>query len=466
MIKKIKRAFVPVQVKRTVFQKFQITQGLGRAVDGVLFGSGVNIDACDGVLKPGIGAERFKDDIGEVKTGETEKTPQALFLFKAMNQGYFYKEVPGLINPNGGVKRFSTQDRVFNIVGGAYGQVMRPLEVLNEDGSAQLLFYNSQGIWKYEDGKEITSQSNCLKAELVSVCFHQGRIFALGIKNKLYYSAPYNFSEYSEDLNYSGYINLPFAYGETAGIVVYKGDIYIFFEYGIIRLETAGSSRNFNMVSLPYHFGRILFGTMTVCVGKKNRIFFLTEEGLHAFDGEKVEPICQNLKLKIDNQWICRSATAFGKYFLEYRGLDGNIHFVCVDENTGKGYYTYSMGGFTGWQGRIFFLKDHYFMEIKEGKGLPDGEEAVFKIQKLNLPGEGEKVIRKICLFGTGRVEIKIGNGKKEKSFNVEMVNGEAELPAKLKGKDFILQIKLFEDSKIYRLEFETEELKRQVTEK
>ena len=466
MIKKIKRAFVPVQVKRTVFQKFQITQGLGRAVDGVLFGSGVNIDACDGVLKPGIGAEKFKDDIGEIPTVETTQIEQAVFLFKDMNQGSFYKEIPGIISIYGGVMRFSTEERTFSSMGTIVGYTARPLEVLKEDGTHQLFFYNSHGVWKYVEGEKITYDYCCLYKNLTSACFHQGRIFALGAKNQLYYSSPYSPDNFTEDLEYSGYIHLPLSYGMTKGIVVYKGDIYIFFEYGIIRLETAGSSRNFKMVGLSYSFGKILFGSIAVCVGNKNRIFFLTEEGLYAFDGEKVEPICQNLKFNPDSGKICRSATAFGKYFLEYTGLDGKVYSVCVDEKTDKGYYTYYMRAITGWQGRIFFINNSFVMELKEGKSLPDGEEAVFKIQKLNLPGEGEKVIRKICLFGTGRVEIKIGNGKKEKSFNVEMFDGEAELPAKLKGKDFILQIKLFEDSKIYRVEFETEELKRQVTEK
>ena len=79
------------------------------------------------------------------------------------------------------------------------------------------------------------------------------------------------------------------------------------------------------------------------------------------------------------------------------------------------------------------------------------------------MPGEGEKVIRKIYVRGTGNAEIKIGNGKRQKILNVEMLGGETEIPVKIKGKNFVLEIKLFEGSKIYRMEFETEGLKRRV---
>ena len=125
-----------------------------------------------------------------------------------------------------------------------------------------------------------------------SVAVHNERVFGCvnGAKTRLWFSDdfdPTNWDVNSED---AGFIEFVDECGNLIKVISFLGYLYVFRDYGIFRLTAYGSQDSFVLKKVFTDTGRIYKHSIAVCGDK---IIFLADEGLFAFDGYDVVRIAK-----------------------------------------------------------------------------------------------------------------------------------------------------------------------------
>ncbi len=164
--------------------------------------------------------------------------------------------------------------------------------------------------------------------------------------DRLYYSAPLDGGDWSQERGKGGWFDLPSAYGGIVALVPYKDALYLFRERGeITKFVMRGDDLNAKSSSLPALFHDVLPNTCDVC---GDRIFFFTDAGLCAFDGRE----CRVIETKHASSFASSGAVGIGlkgRYYLYapsispylycYNTLTGFANYVSTGcEQLAKGY--------------------------------------------------------------------------------------------------------------------------------
>ena len=184
------------------------------------------------------------------------------------------------------------------------------------NGQDVLLLCTSAGIYTY-DGTNATLNEDT--PYVVSMCVLYERAFAvLGTdRYKVWFSDeldPTNWNVNSED---GGYIELADDGGAVIKVISFLNYVYIFREYGIVRLTATASQSDFSTYRLFTSSGRIYGDTVTVC---GNKIIFFAEDGLYCFDGVETVRILPELdKTNITYKQYAKATYHNGCYYLAAR---------------------------------------------------------------------------------------------------------------------------------------------------
>lgn len=127
-----------------------------------------------------------------------------------------------------------------------------------------------------------------------SVTVHNERIYGTlnGESNQLWFSDDFNPENWSVSGDEAGYISFSDECGDALAAVSFLGYLYIFREHGIYRLTAYGDQSEFSLKKLFTATGRIYKNTIALC---GDRIMFLTDEGVFAFDGYTASPAVRDL---------------------------------------------------------------------------------------------------------------------------------------------------------------------------
>ena len=147
-----------------------------------------------------------------------------------------------------------------------------------------------------------------------SVTVHNERIYGTlnGESNQLWFSDDFDPENWSVSGDEAGYISFSDECGDALAAVSFLGYLYVFREHGIYRLTAYGDQSEFSLKKLFTATGRIYKNTIALC---GDRIMFLTDEGVFAFDGYTASPAVRDLP-DIAFPTQCSAAYHDGAYWL------------------------------------------------------------------------------------------------------------------------------------------------------
>ncbi|MDE7395741.1 MAG: hypothetical protein K2M95_06460 [Clostridiales bacterium] len=173
---------------------------------------------------------------------------------------------------------------------------------------------------------------------ITALAMHNERMFVTigGRKNAVWFSDDLDPTNWNPELDEGGFIELEGEGGATNKVVDFGGYVYIFRDYGIMRLTAYGDQSEFSLTGLFVSSGRIFADTVTVC---GDRILFCASDGPYVFDGLSATRILRDYDGAFSPAKPV-AAYSGGKYFLatkltETEG-EGNDALVCIDPKTGS----------------------------------------------------------------------------------------------------------------------------------
>lgn len=183
------------------------------------------------------------------------------------------------------------------------------------DGEDVIIFCSPTDQMLVFDGNTARRVSGA--PNITSMAVHYERLFATvgGEKSALWFSDDLDPTNWSIDLNDAGFIEMLDERGELRKVISFLDHLYVFRENGITRVTAFGDQQQFSVSHLFTAGGRIMTDTVTVC---GDRILFLTESGLYAFDGYNSVKL---LDMMSDRFVFTEKACA------EYH--NGNYYFSC-----------------------------------------------------------------------------------------------------------------------------------------
>ncbi len=172
------------------------------------------------------------------------------------------------------------------------------------------------GLYIY-DGESISYAQNA--PSITSMCVHYERIYATvaGESNSLWFSDDFDPSNWNTSLEEGGFINFDDDGGRVIKAVSFLDHVYVFRDYGIVRLTAYGSQENYSVSKIYASASRIIADTIALC---GDRIVFLTDEGLFSFNGYTLTHIASKIEnLFYGDRTEARGAYVKGHYYLACR---------------------------------------------------------------------------------------------------------------------------------------------------
>lgn len=165
-----------------------------------------------------------------------------------------------------------------------------------------------------------------------SVTVHNERVYGTinGERNQIWFSDDFNPENWNVSGDEAGYISFSDECGDALATVSFLGYLYIFREHGIYRLTAYGDQSEFFLKKLFTATGMIYKSTITLC---GDRIMFLTDEGVYAFDGYDAVPSVPELP-KIWSYLNCVGAYHDGAYWLACLAPTGELPYSGFSNNT------------------------------------------------------------------------------------------------------------------------------------
>ncbi|HCU56590.1 MAG TPA: hypothetical protein DIC18_04605 [Clostridiales bacterium] len=199
----------------------------------------------------------------------------------------------------------------FSVIG-SYGEVLDavPYAYQGEDG---LLFSTVNGLY-FLRGITVTLLSETQVA--TSLCVHNDRVFSILRSDhySLYFSDDFDASNWNVSLREGGYINFDAEMGEIVKVLSFGGQVYLFFEHGVMRMSAYNDQTEFQLSKLYFSVGSLYKDTITVC---GDRIMFCASDGVFLFDGLTVKKVLSEIEdLFAETQPGAHAVFQGGKYHL------------------------------------------------------------------------------------------------------------------------------------------------------
>ncbi len=441
--------------RKIVFDTFSV----GASVkDGALSAVGAkNCDFVNGTLKTGVGVEKFLLEDGSELALPVTGGVDSLFLWRTAGSNAPSMKTAGAITEDGSVWFFNLAAKSWKWIRTFKGR-MRAISARDGEGENLLILYGGAGAFACRFSG---STQQIYPYAVSGACVCQGRLFLATDGKKIVYSTPYQPTYFAASIDDGGAVELPTDLGKIVEIVSFQNAVCVLYEYGLGRLEIAGSARDFRFEKIGYGGGRIVEGSAGVCSVGGEKLFFLAEDGVYVFDGKRVEACCKNLALSpIGHTQVCNHAQFEGKYFVCFVDKNGEKMGVVVDAESGKGYEAFAPLALSSSLGEGLCLENGYVYKMKAIGVLPHTETAEFRVEKLRFGSAKKTLLRGLRFFGKGTFEVFVESGERSKTETLRIVGGEAFLPLRLRGGEFLLKIRLDAGSEISRIEAETETLK------
>ncbi len=450
MRKNIKTALrAKSKIKQVVFDRFStFAQDDGNGTLGAV--EAINCTTADGALKAGVGMTPFYTYNDE------------LFSYvKEEPKDYFCKTDPStkmeqlsVITYNG-IGYYLDQEESVTTQFKRYLQSMKGFECFTEDRSRMLIVIGGAGLFKYIDGVETRSTLKNIRKGLV----FNNRVFLIQNTDILMYSAPCDYFNFEDTADDSGSIKLPINRTDVRAMVAFNGNIYVFYEFEIIEIKIAGSSRDFKISKLPYTGGRFSEEAVGVFGDK---LCILAEDGVYFFDGKTIKKVFEKLNIRpLKYGLIFAQTTCAGKYLLRYQDQDGADRSVVLYPDGEYGYYTTCFKGLGNYHGTIFCVYDNLLHQIEENVAMPSSEVRYFHSLEQDFGVKGKKTLKALHFEGevSFAVDIYVDGVRKIYKRFLRFEDGKATLKLNLRGEKFVVRFWVFTNASVRKMTAEVEYL-------
>lgn len=325
--------------------------------------------------------------------------------------------------------------------------------LMTSDGCRYALFTEGRLLIGKTDGAYTTViATNVVPAGT----YFRHRLF-VGKKNGvLAYSAPEDFTNFTESVQEGGSIRFPDAGGEIIAVKVYDDALYVFFTSGIMRLEVGGDPCDFRAEKIDYRGGDIFY--RTICV-YDHGIHFLARNGLYRLKGKKVERLDTTLNFCEEESGAENCAVWKGRTLIRYRNANKIYQTLSISEDGTVEPFTMMRGFANGQDGRVLLVDS--LKKVYQLTGANQGTiwyEGTFETEHSNLGYVGRKTLRKVRLYGEGELDLMISNGHTYQRKKMNFMNGVVEWSMGFSGDTFAFTFTLQRSTKVREVyvEFET----------
>ncbi|GHU99265.1 hypothetical protein FACS1894211_04370 [Clostridia bacterium] len=174
----------------------------------------------------------------------------------------------------------------------------------------------SMSVWDGENPPRAVPDS----PRITSMDIHYERLFATveDEKRQVWFSDDLDPTNWDLTLENAGFIEMADERGALLKVVSFLDYVYVFREYGISRMSASGSQEEFSVSQLFVSSGRIRPDTIAVC---GDRILFMADDGLYAFNGLYAEHILDHMKTMFAGLGNDSAAAVYcsSKYYLACR---------------------------------------------------------------------------------------------------------------------------------------------------
>lgn len=406
--------------------------------NNVLFSqNSINCDCRFGTLKSGMGGAPLLKSDGSTHTCPDETITHIVIRKDLNNTTKTYTERIGVLTDEGDFFLQSALDGEFTqvtmgmtapgIVQFAGLDSRYKLAILSDASCTFLLEDDSFEMALVDDMNHVG-------------CFFANRMF-VGVKpSSVACSEPEDVQDFTPSIHDGGLVRFPNVGGMLVAMQVYDERLYLFFEYGILRMDVKGSVKDFSAEQLSYTGGKI-YGK-SVCTGQRG-IYFLASDGVYHFDGKGAKRVLDGFAICPKQETFLESGAAFaGRVFLRY--MTGTDYQTLVFyEGEESGYYTNFFPMFNKDEGGkcLFTKSDHKIYEFSE-RGT-EGGSGLFSSEETDLGTGTRKTLTNLYFTGQGSFTLTVKSGGRKFVRGVSLANGRAEVRLSESGERFSFEFTL-----------------------
>lgn len=444
--------------KRVRFDRFSLSP----ADDGALGAtSSKNCECLRGVLQSGIGAEPVIERMfgGTITSDGLPDGCTFVALVASDDWNPCYEKYAAM--GSGRLYVYEPEDFAWCRDSLLYDPV-RAFRVVDKDKNLRTAFLSGYGIELLTFGRSFEKTQISRGTEYTHMgCYQQGRIFYTTGLYSIGYSAPYDPSDYTEDIHGAGTLTVPSDYGKIIDLVAFQSNVCVICEYGFYVVEPAGSASEFKLKTFPSNFGKILNSSIGVCGIGKEKMMFLTEQGACAFDGANVYGVGKNLNLAARDMGMFSNCASFdGKYLVKFINQIGEEQGVVIDAETGDGYYCFLPTSFSNYGQRgALCTFDGSVRELHRYGAIPSTEKRYFEVHNLEFGYMGKKNLEDLEFEGEGGMKVIVKSGKTEKSFTCTFGQGLAKVKLNMPGEKYSVRLELNDQTKVYAMTADVKQL-------
>ncbi len=296
-----------------------------------------NLTYLDGALKTGLGFKDFEVPASLDKPNERHKIDFSKKVDKVCGiwtNRWFYEDENAF---SYNLYAIDTQNRLWGVVlideldGMLFQQYTLPsyptlqcsYRINNKDAS---LFFTTGGMVAF-----LTDVNGIYKnvPPMISCAVHYDSFFGITNTNRntLVYTKNKDLLKWDDSANST--IEFLDNIGSFNKVVAFNDYVYLFRDFGITKLSIYTTKDDFSFTHLYNCPSKIFENTVCVC---GDRIFFMTRDGLYAFNGNSVRKICQEYDVylkELDNEHAT-CACLNGKFYLASRcNFDDGLKVGC-----------------------------------------------------------------------------------------------------------------------------------------
>ena len=260
-----------------------------------------------GTLKDGGGVK--KADFGTGPLFAENTTPTRLYFYKKYNAtSEKYEEYLMVYCTDGFIYKAGETDSTFTKVDDLKFTAA-PYAVEYNYKSDDVMIFSAGSALKIYDGENVTDAEDV--PSITSMCVHSERLFATesGTKTSLWFSDDFDPLNWKVSLDEAGFIDIREGAGSLLKVLSFGGYVYVFANYGIVRVSASGDQTEFSVDGIAASSGRI-YGESIAISG--DRIIYLAEDGFYSFSGGTPARIMTKLDGKLEN---VDNSDAKGCYF-------------------------------------------------------------------------------------------------------------------------------------------------------
>lgn len=315
-----------------------------------------------------------------------------------------------------------------------------------------ILMENAIVLWKDDDSYDVTVVTDTKRFG----CYFKHRIF-VGVKpSKLIFSEAERAENFIESMYDGGTVAFPNVGGEMVGIHPFGGYLYLFFEYGILRLDVGGEAKQFVAKEVEYSGGRILGRT----IQKGGRgIYFMAMDGAYSFNGERVEKVLDGYALLPTKETDLDRSGSFHGRILFYYLTDEGYKTLVLYEDKKDGFYMDGLSILTAEEGGRCLFTDEtgHICQLEEQGNI--GRKGVFLGAETNWGVEGRKTLTKLRLEGVGELLVTVRTEGRVCTRRVCLQGDWTEVPLSERGEVFRLDFMLEPGTQIKNMTAELKKL-------